>query len=65
MQSSTNINNLKKKNVKLYCFLRAWVVVIYIYIYIFSQTKTYFCYFNIAFEMSFIVVFLVFNALNI
>ena len=28
------------------------------------QTKTYFCYFNIVFEMSRIVVFLVFGVLN-
>ena len=31
---------------------------------LFSQTKTYFCYFNITFEMSHIVVFLVFCVLN-
>ena len=37
---------------------------IYIYIYIFSKTKNYFCYFNIVFEMSRVVVFLVFGVLN-
>ena len=31
---------------------------------LFSQTKTYFCYFNIAFEMSCRVVFLVFGVIN-
>ena len=31
---------------------------------LFSQTKTYFCYVNIVFEMSCIVVFLVFSVLN-
>ena len=33
--------------------------------YIFSQTKTYFCYINIVFEVSCKVVFLVFGILTI
>ena len=36
----------------------------YIYIFIFSLTKTYLCYFNIIFEMSPKVMFLVFGVLN-
>ena len=38
-------------------------IYIYIYIYI-LQTKTYFCYFNIIFEMSRRVIFFVFDILN-
>ena len=59
MQSFTN----KNKKHKIILFLKSInCCKIYIYIYIFSQTKTYLCY--IAFEMSHIIVFLVFGVLN-
>ena len=48
-------------NTQSHCFLRVSVVAGK---KLFSQTKTYFCYFNIAFEMSRIVMFLVFGVLN-
>ena len=51
----------KKKKYKIILFLKSISYSKYIYIYIYSQTKTYFCYFNIAFEMSCTIVFLVFG----
>ena len=56
MQSSTK---KKKKNHKIILLLKSMNCSKKKYI--FSQIKTYFCYFNIAFEMSRIVVFLVFG----
>ena len=65
MQSFSN----KDKKYRIILFLKSIncckiYIHIYIYIYIFSQIKTYFCYFNIVFKMSRIVVFLVFGILN-
>ena len=69
MQSFTNKDKKKNNNNKKYkiiLFLKSinCCKYIYIYIYIFSQTKTCFCYFNKSFEMSCIVVFLIFDFLN-
>ena len=52
-----------KKKYKIILFFKSINCHQYIYIYI-SQIKTYFCYFNIAFEMSRRVVLLLFGVLN-
>ena len=60
MQLSTNNDKKTQNNIVSSAIAKKK----YIYIYIFSQTKNYFCYFNIAFNMSHTVVFLVFGVLN-
>ena len=57
MQSSTNNDNIY---IYIYCFLRAQLLQKNL----FSQSKNYFFYINIAFEMSHTIVFLVFGILN-
>ena len=59
MQLSTNNDKKTQNNI-----VSSAIAKKNIYIYIFSQTKNYFCYFNIAFNMSHTVVFLVFGVLN-
>ena len=60
MQSFTN-KDKKKKNYKIILFLKS---INCGKKNLFSQTKTYFYYFNIAFEISRTVVFLIFGVLN-
>ena len=57
-------NQKKKKKYKIILFLKSINCCKKKKIYIYSQTETYFCFFNIAFEMSRKVVFLVFGILN-
>ena len=52
----------KKKKYKIILFLKS--INCCQKKFLFSQTKTYFCYFNITFEMSRIVMFLVFGVIN-
>ena len=53
----------RQKKYKIILFLKS-INCCNIYIYIYSQTKTYFSYYNIAFKMSRTVVFLMFGVLN-
>ena len=60
MQSFTNKD---KKKYKIIVFLKS-INCCQKKKILFSQTKTYFCYFNIAFEMSRTAMFLIFGVLN-
>ena len=60
MQSFTNKD---KKKYKIIVFLKS-INCCQKKKNLFSQTKTYFCYFNIAFEMSRTTMFLIFGVLN-
>ena len=57
MQSSTNYDKKKHKIILFLQLLKKKKKL-------FSQTKNYFCYFNITVNMSHIVVFLVLGVLN-
>ena len=60
MQTFANNDKKKKKN-KIILFFKS---INYYKKNLISQTKIYFCYFNIAFQMSRTIIFLVFGVLN-